>query len=519
MTLLGPAEIGAIKAATAAAGALLLGAGAWGAAHGRPTGRRFDALLAALGLLAAAGWWNLGRFNYPMFGHPSETYHYYVGAKYFRELGYRGLYRCTAVADAEAGLRAEVEARWARDLGTNRLVPAAELLREPERCKARLRPERWREFRRDVRFFRERLPIERWHRTQVDHGYNATPAWGLLGGLLANTGPATPAQILLLRLLDPLLLAGTGIAIAWAFGWRTLCVALLFWGTHHPSHYGWVGGAYLRQLELAALLVGICCLRRARPAAGGALLAAAALVRVFPLVAFAGVGLRVLWGVLGQRRLALARDHRRIAAAALATAAILVPLSGVAAGSLSAWADFAENSRVLLGTPLRNHAGLRTLLAWDPNATAARLEDARLDDPYARWKEARQRSFAARRPVFLACVAAFVALLAAAVRREPDWAATVLAVGLVPIALELTGYYWSVLVAYALLWERRPWIGPALCALSASGWWIAWRWPAYDETFTAISAATVAFVVVATALCIRAPRAAAAVSTPRPGDR
>jgi hypothetical protein len=513
MTELGPAQIGAIKAATAVAGALLLSFGAIARARGRgATGRLFDLLLAALGVLAAACWWNLGRFNFPMFGHPSETYHYYVGAKYFRELGYTGLYRCTALADAEAGLRSEVEGRYARDLATRRTVRAGELLRDPERCKAHFTPERWKAFRRDVRFFRERLPIERWHRTQVDHGYNATPAWGLLGGILAHTGPASVGQVLALRLLDPLLLWLTGAAIAWAFGWRTLCVALLYWGTNYPAHYGWVGGSYLRQLELATLLVGICCLRRARPAAGGALLALASLVRVFPVVAFAGVALRALWGFASERRLRLAREHRRILAGALASAAIVVTLSGVDAGGLSAWRDFAENSRVLLGTPLRNHAGLRTLLAWDPRSTAAALEDPTLDDPYAPWKEARQRTFAARRPVFVACLAGFALLLATAARREPDWSATILALGLVPIALELTAYYWSVLVAYALLWERRPWIGPALCALSAAGWWIAgFATPLeatpFDEIFTWISFATVALIIIATALCAAGPAA------------
>src|SRR5262245_1086952 len=124
MTWLGPQEVNGIKAATAAAGALLLAAGALrGGARGSRPGRAFDALLAALGVLAAACWWNLGPFHFPGFGHVSETYHYYVGSKFFPELGYTRLYRCTALADAEAGLREEVEARYARDLDTNRNVP------------------------------------------------------------------------------------------------------------------------------------------------------------------------------------------------------------------------------------------------------------------------------------------------------------------------------------------------------------------------------------------------------------
>jgi hypothetical protein len=515
MQWLGPEVVGAVKAGTAAAGALLLGVGALRSARGRPPGRVFDAFLAGLGLLAAACWWNLGRFNYPMFGHPSETYHYYVGAKYFPELGYTGLYRCTALADAESGHRAEVEARYARDLGTNRIVPAAELLRDPATCKARFARERWRSFRRDVRFFRERIPVERWQRTQVDHGYNATPAWGLVGGLLARTGPATERQILLLRLLDPLLLAATGLAIAWAFGWRTLCVAAIYWGTSYPAQYGWVGGSYLRQPELAALLIGICCLRRGRPATAGALLAVASLVRVFPAVAFAGVALRAGWLAVAARRLTVSPAHRRFALSALATVAILVPLSGVAAGGFGAWPAFLENSRLLLDTPLRNHVGLRTLLAYDPATTARALEDPSLDDPYARWKEARRRTFEARRWVFVACVAGFAVLLAAAIRRTEDWSATVLAVGLAPIALELTCYYWAVLTAYAFLWKHRPWVGAALCALAAAGWAIADRWVFYDEVFPWISSATAGFVLLVTiGHAVNAPRLRGNASRP-----
>jgi hypothetical protein len=226
-------------------------------------------------------------------------------------------------------------------------------------------------------------------------------------------------------------------------------------------------------------------------------LAAASLVRVYPAVAFVGVALRAGWEVVSARGLTLSPAHRRFALAALATAAFLVSLSGVARGGLGAWPAFAERSRVLLGTPLRNHVGLRTLLAYDPSTPARVLEDPSLDDPYAPWKEARRRTLEARRSIFRAAVAGFLLLLAAAVRRAEDWSAAVLALGLVPIALELTCYYWALLAAYALLWERSPWIGAGLCALSASGWWIADRWLYYDEVLPWISLATAAFAVLA----------------------
>jgi hypothetical protein len=516
MPQLGIEQVGAIKAATAGAGALLLALGAWRRARGRAPGRAFDWLLALLGALAAACWWNLGRFHYPGFGHPSETYIYFVGSKYFAELGYTLLYRCTALAEAEDGRRAEVEARHARDLDTNRLTPAAELLRDPGICRSRFTPQRWRSFRRDVRFFRKQVPAARWNLSQVDHGYNATPAWGLLGGLVSRGGPASGGRILALRLLDPLLLLAAGVAVARAFGWRTLCVVLLYWGTNYPALYGWVGGSVLRQVELAGLLVAIAALRRGRSTSAGALVGLASLVRVFPAVALAGVALRATWNAIGTRRIALAPAHRRFAAGALAAAALLVPLSGLAAGGLGAWVAFAERSRTLLETPLRNHVGLRTLLAWNPAATSRALQDPSRDDPFAPWKAARQRTFAGRRALFAAGVAGFGVLLAAAVRRAEDWSATVLALGLVPVAFELTCYYWALLAAYGLLWGERPWIGAALCALSALGWAIADRSYYFDDAFTWISLATLAFVVGATAACLAAPRSRPAPAL-RPG--
>ena len=56
--------------------------------------------------------------------------------------------------------------------------------------------------------FATRIPPERWEASQLDHGYNATPAWTLIGGRLASTGAVSTEQILALALLDPLLAAG-----------------------------------------------------------------------------------------------------------------------------------------------------------------------------------------------------------------------------------------------------------------------------------------------------------------------
>ena len=207
--LLTPRRVGSLKAGIALAGAALLAWTAW--SHRQPEPRRHrqlqDALLLGLGLAAGLGWWNFSAFNHPGFGHPSDTFHYYVGSKYFPELGYQRLYLCTAVADVEAGLRSQVEARSLRDLASNQLVSAAIAIEHPETCTARFSPERWAAFARDIGWFRSHVPARRWQAMQTDHGYNATPLWTALGGGLANRVPASDASILALRLIDPLLLA------------------------------------------------------------------------------------------------------------------------------------------------------------------------------------------------------------------------------------------------------------------------------------------------------------------------
>jgi hypothetical protein len=504
---LSPGDLASLKAIVASAGALLLALRlvplGWEA---RPSLRRgWDVALLGLGILAGAAWFNLFQAGLPG-RHPSETFHYYVGSKYFSELGYTRLYRCVAVADAEAGRAARVGQRHLRNLETNSLEPAAGALDDPGVCTRRFTPERWQGFQRDLAWFRDRPSARAWHRMQTDHGYNATPVWGLIGGLLANTGPATDGQILALRLLDPALLAAGFAGVAVAFGWRALCVVLLAWGTGHAWQFGWIGGSYLRQIELAAVLLGVGCLRRARPGAAGFLLATAALVRLFPAVLFAGPALQALLAIRRSGRWHVAPEHRRLAAGALAAAALWVPASAWWGGGAGSWLEFADHTRVLVSTPLRNHVGLRTLLAFEPGAPAAhRRLDHALPDPYQPWKDARERAFAPRLPLFVAGVGAYLTLLAAAVRREPVWAAAAVSACLVPVALELTSYYLAILAVCGLLWVRHPPIGVALVALSAAGWALADAFAHLEQIFTWFSLAAVAFAVFAALWMWRVP--------------
>jgi hypothetical protein len=455
-----------------------------------------DVGLAVLAVASALGFWNFLQLHYDHWVHYSDTYHYFVGSKYFPELGYTRLYACAAVADAEAAPERIAPDRTLRDLGTNRLLTMAEVLEGAAACRARFSAARWADFAGDIAWFRGKVPPARWAAMQRDHGYNPPPAWGLLGGSLANLGPAGDGRILALTLLDPLLLAVMWGCVAWAFGWRSLCAAVIFWGTNLFGDFGWNGGSFLRQSWLASAVIGICCLRRSRPATGGFLLGVAALLRIFPGVILVALGLRALWSL--RQGGSIAPAHRRIAAGALAALGLIVPLSALHAGGVGAWGDFVENSRLHLATPLKNHVGLRTVLAFDAEAVDRRLRDGTASERYDAWSAARTAQFERRRAAYWLAVAAFVGLLAVSLRHRSDWVAAILGVGLIPIAFELTQYYYVILLVYGLSSRRWPAVGGMLCSVAALGWVIVDRWQWQDEIMTWCSVVVVAFVLFCT---------------------
>jgi hypothetical protein len=479
-------------------------------------GRYLDALLAVVGVLGFAAFFNWGQFHGGRFAHIYEHYHYYVGAKYFSELEYTRLYECSAVAESEEYTPARVARRRLRNLATNEIEPTRDILDHPERCKEHFTPERWAQFRHDVRFYRDWLTgISVWERAEIDHGFNATPWWTLFGHVLARLGPASDGQMMLLGLIDPLLLIVMWGFVVWAFGWRAAALGLVFWGTNHAARFFWTGGAFLRMDFLAALIIGICLAKKERPVAAGVLLGWSALLRIFPGFIIGGVLLKWIYRKLRDRHAPIDRSSKRLVAAFFLTLAGGVALSTAVWGT-HAWPAFAANSKKHVSTPLTNNMGLKTAVIFSEPARAMHTRDQSLIDPFHRWKEARRNLFHQRQWLFFALVAAFCALLAWAAARHDDATALILGVGAIACCAELTCYYYSFMIAYAFLWPRHRYVGVllTLTALLSSCmpglfWW-------EDDVSTANSVLFLAFIVVTTVLVGRAApaREAAAATAP-----
>ena len=156
----------------------------------RPVAERWKRFIGiALGVASIVLYFNGFRVGYQKFWHRHDQYHYYFGAKYFRELGYDGLYKCTVIAEDEIGrvtdtwegkpftldMSAEVRAKdkKIRNLGgDNLLMPASIALEHPDECKSHFAPARWDQFKRDVRYFRWATidGKDYWDGMQKDHG-------------------------------------------------------------------------------------------------------------------------------------------------------------------------------------------------------------------------------------------------------------------------------------------------------------------------------------------------------------
>jgi hypothetical protein len=488
------------KLCLALAAALVVAWGAWLGATGRSHAHRRlrDAALALLGLAGLLGWWNFLQFHGPGFVHGHDFFNYYVGSKYFRELGYGRLYECIAVADLEAGLGARVARRSMTDLDSYLPRDTAAIRADPGRCKRHFAAERWSEFAGDVGWFRDRIPPPRWEATQLDHGYNATPNWTLIGGRLAALGPASTGRILVLALLDPLLALAAWSAVAWAFGWRATCLALVYWGTNHPANFSWTGGAFLRDDWLAASLVGLALLRRGLPGAAGVLFGLAASLRVFPAAWLLGPGLAALARVARERRIGRRWPELRLATGALVVASGLGVASALYAGA-DAWPRFARDLQLHASVPSSNTLSLRTALSWTPEGRLARLL-ATSPDPGRAWKEHQLAAFDRRRAAWAALVLGYLGLLSWAARRVEIWESAVLGSGAILFLVTPACYYTGFLAAWGLLWLRSPWVGVCLCALAAAGQAIALRVPQPDDVYAASSLAAIGFVVLATAL-------------------
>lgn len=326
------------------------------------------ALFLPLMVIGAVSVWHYMAFYpviTPKYFDEYEFYHYYIGAKYAPEVGYTQMYNASIVADAEDGLdynRAVIRdltygldpdspgviitADPARTLTPYRDVK--EVLEDAEAIKARFSEERWAEFVTDINFFQRHLGVTRWSGILRDKGYNATPVWGMTGGILSNAAPTVGAEgrevppgLQAIAALDPILVAIALLAIAWAYGPTSAALVALFLGANYLTmHSPTMKQAFLRLDWITLVLIGAALVRKRWYGTAGAVLAYASMARVFPVIFVVGLAARGLLALLRTRR--VQREYLVFAVVFASTSVALVLASILYAGGLDVWRGFME---------------------------------------------------------------------------------------------------------------------------------------------------------------------------------
>ncbi len=482
-----PRDLAPLRFALAFAG-LLAALAVWQAGRRQGSAAIAKKVLAGLALLSLLAWFDFFQatralgFQWSVQNH-WDVYHYYLGSKYASELGYTELYHCTLAADVEDGLgELRLSAGRVRELRSNVLVPVDLVAADPERCTDRFTPERWQAFRRDVAWFRTRLPPGIWLQISIDHGYNPSPAWNVTGGAIARWIPASELGFALLMAIDVLLLAAL-----WGIAWRTfglpgVAVALVFFGTNFAAGNTWTHGAFLRHQWFFLSGVALCALRVGRPGAAGFLLAWATLLRIFPGFFVLGVLARIGVDCARERSLRLSPDRWRFVAGGLLGTVVIGAASVLATGDGGAWGTFLENTQKHFAVSALNLMGFLSVVEWAETGVPTGA-------------------------LRIASVLAMAPLTLVALRREPDWAAAILGGVLVPFATELGSYYFVYMCFFGFLAVRRPGVSPALAALAVA--LAAVGWADADShargSFVASSALVLVFLIGVAAAFARRP--------------
>ena len=470
-------------------------------------------------LACGAAWVNFGVYHSSRVVHYWDTFHYYIGSKYFEENGYERLYQCVLAADYQDRGSADLKKRKIRDLVDNRLhyLTEDDAIRYEKECAEHFPPERWEAFKQDARSFRTVMGKSWWRDMLMDHGYNASPISNMVAAALTNIGwrgqlPQTPTvrvdqdvmkkfrtRILRYAMIDLGLYAGAFLLILWAFGLRACALSVLVWGTGYPWAYFWTGGSFARVPWFFMAVAAVSLLKKGFPLLSGFALSWSALLRLFPAVLAGGPGAAIVDRFIRRKTVEgpwLRTEDKRFIVGGLIGLLVLCSAS-VAINGVDAHTRFLGNTLKHAETPLTNHMGLPTLLSYRPSKVGRHSKDSSLEDPWANWKQFRKDTKHDRRWLHGLILLGMFVLLALAGRRLAGWAVLASSAILIVGFFELTCYYYSFVVLMAPLAIERLRYTAALIGMVMVGlilqFFIGW----YDEQYLWETAAClIAFVYI-----------------------
>jgi hypothetical protein len=209
-------------------------------------------------------------------------FHYYLGAKYFNELGYFDFYQCAISAGKELKVAGWNDETIVRNLKNYDLTESRHL---PPCPKEKFSAERWEEYKKDITLilnYKAGPSAVGILDLVTDKGFNPLPFWTVLAGAVANFFPNTGPAFAFLMNLDFIVLI-----ISIIFIWKsagepmariTATITLFYFGT-----FSSLGGQFLQYFWFLGLVWAIIAWRKDKPAVSGLLMGITTAIRSFPL--------------------------------------------------------------------------------------------------------------------------------------------------------------------------------------------------------------------------------------------
>jgi len=266
-----------------------------------------------------------------------SVYHYYLGSKYFDELGYHDLYTQTLAADKDSSRQLR-SVNIIRNLHTLEKEPVEHVVINRS---SRFSDKRWGDFKKDVDYFTSLKSGRFYGEVLCDRGYNPTPFWTFFGSFLTNTLDIRNSwhRMCLLSLDLILALLTAGICI-WSFGASPTAVLFLVF-ILLPFNDKRLFGGILTYDWFYAMLLGLAFLNKNMGRSSALFWAYSAMSRVFPAVFILGIFItacRDFW-----KKGAIDEVNRRFV-----TAFAVFCCAGIILGTFNAygpesWGTFREN--------------------------------------------------------------------------------------------------------------------------------------------------------------------------------
>ncbi len=334
-----------------------------------------------------------------------NQFHYYLGAKYFEEVGWHDLYRAVLYADDERQalkkiasreerkeMRAEPDfahAHQARSMTTYRIGARDDEV-------AGYDPSGWTQARldelgRDSRWLRARARDDNWARRWVlDYGFNPAPPWTIFGTALANAIPLGSPAYGLITTSDFLVHLLAILAMWWGFGPRAAALAAL-WIHTSPLNGRLVIGGFLNYDWLGATLLGVAAYRREKPVLSALAMAYAGMTRVFPGVLVLPLIARWAWNTARRRpTVPVRRTFSLVFIAACAVLFVGSHFTGRGADTWMEWEAKISKHSSLHATSGTRRVGLGRLVRHSPREgkfwRARKLQNEKKEAPRKRVK-------------------------------------------------------------------------------------------------------------------------------------